>query len=71
MGSDLPPLEAGRFFPSSSEFSFGFIISVLGTPFDAGGSSVHSDMHSGMVWLIVHSHVTWLWAGKTVSSLHN
>lgn len=65
LGSDPQALEVGRFFP------IGFIILVYYPLCCWWLLCSFSNMHSDMVWFIVHSQVIWLWAEQTVSSLHN
>lgn len=68
LSSDLQAFEVGRFFPVPA--SCEFIICVLGTPFDAGGSSVHSITYI-LYGLVNCTHVPWLWGEQTVLSLHD
>lgn len=70
LGSDLRALEIGRFFPIPVSLVLGSL--SLHYPLWCWWLlSPFSNMHSDMVWLIVHSHVTWLWAEQTVPSLHD
>ena len=70
LGIDLQSLEVGRFFPIPVSLCLGSLplhwessLMLVATLFD--------NTHSDMVLLIVHSHVTWLQAEQTVSSLHH
>lgn len=60
-----------RLVDFSSETGFGLIISTLGILWCWWLPRLFSNMHSDMVLLNIHSHVAWLQAEQTVSSLHH